>query len=240
MLMIDGVAQSYVDLDRPTYLDFAYMRRIATVIDLVRPAGVPIDALHLGGGAWSLPRYVGATRPGSRQRVIELDQALATLIAERLPLRRSAGVTVEMGDARDAVEGLTADSYDLIISDVFVGAAMPEHVSGVEFARAARWGLREDGLYVVNVTDQPSLAFTRRLAVTLRESFADVAALAEPGMLRGRRFGNAILVATGTGRRLPSQRLALPRAGESTSVRLVHGADLDALIGGARAIRDGA
>ena len=66
-LVIDGTPQSHVNPRDPSDLFFEYMRRIGHVIDLFRPAGAPISALHLGGGAFSLPRYIEATRPGSRQ-----------------------------------------------------------------------------------------------------------------------------------------------------------------------------
>ncbi|HEX5205144.1 MAG TPA: spermine synthase, partial [Actinoplanes sp.] len=72
-LMLDGAPQSYVDLEDPTHLEFEYIRRMAAVIDLIAPAGAPVRALHLGGGALTLPRYIAATRPGSPQRVVEID-----------------------------------------------------------------------------------------------------------------------------------------------------------------------
>jgi predicted methyltransferase len=238
MLMIDGIAQSYVDLADPTHLEFAYVRRVAAAIDAVRRSGQPVCALHLGGGAWCLPRYVAATRPGSKQRVVERDEALAALIRKRLPLRKSAEVIVELGDARDAVEATPAGTYDLVISDVFEGAQMPAQVASVEFAAQVARLLRDDGLYVVNVTDLPALAFTRRLAATLRECFHDVAVIAEHGMLRGRRFGNAVLVAAGAARKLPGSRLTTLRPGETITVKLVCGAELDAFTTGAEPIRD--
>src|SRR4030081_1541605 len=85
LLSVDGVAQSYVDLDDPTYLDFDYVRRIGDVIDCLPPG--PLQALHVGGGACTLPRYVGATRPGSRQLVFDLDGELIELVREHLDLR---------------------------------------------------------------------------------------------------------------------------------------------------------
>ena len=66
ILRIDGIAQSYVDLVDPRFLEFRYMRRIAAVLDTAAPGGRPLRVLHLGGGAYSLPRYVAASRPGSR------------------------------------------------------------------------------------------------------------------------------------------------------------------------------
>jgi hypothetical protein len=238
LLMIDGVAQSYVDVSDPTHLEFAYVRRVAVAIDAVRPAGTPIDALHLGGGAWSLPRYIAATRPGSRQRVVERDRALAALIAERLPLRTTAPVEIDLTDARDAVTTAGTDAYDLVISDVFEAAQMPRHVASTPFAAEVARVLRPDGFYVVNVTDLPALTITRRLAATLRGSFADVGVVADPSMLRGRRFGNTVIVACLTGRSLPPARLSALRPGEDARVRLVRGAELDAFIAGARPIDD--
>jgi len=70
-LVVDGTPQSHVDLDDPTHLAFEYVRRIGHAVDLL-PEG-PVTALHLGAGALTLPRYVEATRPGSRQQVIELE-----------------------------------------------------------------------------------------------------------------------------------------------------------------------
>ena len=63
-VVVDGTPQSHVDLDDPTHLAFEYVRRIGHAVDLL-PEG-PVTALHLGAGALTLPRYVEATRPGSR------------------------------------------------------------------------------------------------------------------------------------------------------------------------------
>ncbi|MFD1051433.1 spermine synthase, partial [Kibdelosporangium lantanae] len=37
LLSVDGVAQSYVDLDDPTYLDFEYVRRMGDIVDGLPP-----------------------------------------------------------------------------------------------------------------------------------------------------------------------------------------------------------
>ena len=61
MVLLDGVLASYVALDDPRHLEFEYTRWIADLVDAM-PSG-PIEALHLGGAACSLPVYVEATRP---------------------------------------------------------------------------------------------------------------------------------------------------------------------------------
>jgi hypothetical protein len=238
-LFVDGVAQSYVDLADPLWLEFAYMRRVAAAVDAVRPRGVAIDTLHLGGGALTLPRYIGATRPGSRQRVIERDVALYAFVRERLPLPDDLDVTVSLGPARAAIARAEPESYDLIISDAFEAAEMPPELATVEFAALVAPALRTDGLYVVNVTDMPALAFTKRLAVTLRTAFADVCVVADPGMLRGRRFGNCLLVAARRPDGLPTRALIRGRPGDSGPVGLLRDETLDTFVSGAQPFADG-
>ena len=96
-LLVDGTAQSHVDLDDPVHLEFEYIRRIGHLIDLCAPAYAPLRALHLGGGAWTLARYVAATRPGSTQTVVELDGPLAEFVGHRLPADLERGRAVGDG-----------------------------------------------------------------------------------------------------------------------------------------------
>src|SRR4030081_2007532 len=86
LLTVDGVAQSYVDLDDPTHLEFDYVRRIGDVIDNLPDPGTALDVLHIGGRGSTLPRYVAATRPGSRQLVLDADGELIDLVREQLDL----------------------------------------------------------------------------------------------------------------------------------------------------------
>ena len=91
MVFLDGHESSYVDLTDPTHLEFSYVRRIGDVLDLIRPARQPLDVLHIGGGGFTLPRYVAATRPRSRQVVFEYDAELVRIAREHLGLAASPG-----------------------------------------------------------------------------------------------------------------------------------------------------
>src|SRR5215212_7446028 len=106
MLLVDATPQSHVDLNDPTHLEFEYVRRMGHVLDLAAAPGVPLDVVHLGGGALTLPRYVSVTRPGSRQRVVEIDAPLTELVRERLPLPRGARIRVRADDARAGLAAL--------------------------------------------------------------------------------------------------------------------------------------
>ncbi|MCY7413091.1 MAG: fused MFS/spermidine synthase, partial [Salinibacterium sp.] len=192
-LVVDGTPQSHVNLDDPSQLFFEYIQRMGHVIDQLRMPGEPITAVHLGGGALTLPRYIEATRPGSRQQVVELETDLVDLVRAELPWAKHASIRVRHGDAREVLgkfpPGLRG-TVDLLVIDVFNGARTPAHVTSIEFYEAASKLLSAEGILLINVADGPGLAFARGQAATLSAALAHVAALAETQILKGRRFGN--------------------------------------------------
>ena len=236
MLLVNGTPQSHVDLDDPTHLEFEYVRRVGHVLDLAAPPGAPLDVAHLGGGALTLPRYVAATRPGSRQRVVEIDQPLTDLVREHLPLPRGARIRVRADDARVGLTALHTASSDVVICDVFAGARTPAHLTSAQFAAAAHRALRPGGVYAANVADGPPLRFARAQVATLRSVFRHVCLLAEPGILRGRRFGNLVAVASDA--ELPIEGYVRRCARDPMPARVVHGEDLDRFAGTARPVQD--
>lgn len=253
MLVVDGTPQSHVDLDDPRHLEFEYVRRIAHVVDLAPPG--PLRVLHLGGGALTLARYVAATRPGSGQQVVEIDGALLDLVRREIPLERGARVRLRTGDARDVLGRVPSGAFDLVIADVFVAGRTPAPVTSVEFvelaARALRPGgthtanladgggsgaLRPGGTYVANVADGGALRFARAQVATVRAVFGTVALLGESPVLKGRRFGNLVLVARND--ELPVTDYTRRAAGDPFPSRVLHGAELDRFAGGARPVTD--
>jgi len=236
MLLVNGTPQSHVDLEDPTHLEFEYVRRMGHVLDLAAAPGAALDAVHLGGGALTLPRYVAVTRPGSRQRVVELDQALTDLVREHLPLPRGARIRVRADDARVGLAALHAGSADVVICDVFAGARTPGHLTTAEFAADVRRVLRPGGVYAANVADGPPLPFARGQVATLRSVFRHVCVLAEPGTMRGRRFGNLVAVASDDD--LPIDEYVRRCARDPMPARVVHGADLRRFVGTALPVHD--
>ena len=233
MLLVDGVPQSHVDLDDPGYLDFEYVRRLGHVIDTAGPAAQPLRVLHLGAGALTLARYVTATRPGSTQLAVEVDAALVDLVRRRLPLR---GVRVRVGDARGVLERLRAGSFDVVIADVFAGGRTPAHLTTVEFTEAVRRALRPGGVYGANVADGAALAHARAQVATARSVFPQVALIADAAVLRGRRFGNLVLVASPEP--LPVGALTRLTAADPMPGRVLDGEELTRFTGGAKPVSD--
>ncbi|MGX1883089.1 spermidine synthase [Streptomyces sp. NPDC055287] len=236
LLTVDGAPQSYVDLDEPAHLEFEYARRLAHVVDCAADEGVPLDVLHLGGGGLSLPRYTAATRPGSRQDVVEADRGLLALVTEHLPLPDDSGVRVHGADAREWLDGAPAASADVLVADVFGGSRVPAHLTSVEYARLAERVLRPGGTYAANLADGAPFTFLRSQVATFAAVFDEVALIAEPGVLRGRRFGNAVLIAS----RAPIDTAALARrtAADVFPARVESGRSLTRFTGGAKTVRD--
>ncbi|MGW0767466.1 spermidine synthase [Streptomyces sp. NPDC002676] len=236
LLTVDGAPQSYVDLDEPTYLEFEYARRLGYVLDILAEPGLPLDVLHLGGGALTLPRYVAATRPGSRQDVVEADRGLLALVAEHLPLPAASGVVLHTADARAWLEAAPDDSADVLIADVFGGSRIPAHLTSLAYAREAERVLRPGGVYMANLADGAPFAFLRSQLATFAAVFAELALIAEPGVLRGRRFGNGVLVAAH--RPLDTAALARRTAADAFPARVEHGPALRDFIGSAQPVAD--
>ncbi len=238
-LLLDGTPQSHVDLGDPQHLEFEYMRWLGHLVDLAAPAGEPLRVLHLGGGGLTLARYVAATRPGSSQLAVEWDAALVELVRQRLPLgQRSRGpgrVRVRVGDARAVLEQVPAGSFDVVVADLFARARTPAHLTSVEFALAAARALRS-GIYAANVGDGPPLRHARARVATVRSVFLDACLIAEPAVLRGRRFGNLVVAAADHG--LPVAGLARRAAGDPFPGRLVHGTELDRFVAEAKPVTD--
>lgn len=235
LLSMAGVRQSYVDLDDPTYLDFEYVRLMADVIDVIEEG--PLDVVHVGAGACTLARYVAATRPGSRHIVIEPDAALVRLVRDQLRLKSVPRLKVRVADGRTAAAGLHDASADLLVLDAFSGAMMPLDLSTAEYMGDVARVLKDRGTLLINIADGKGLSFARRVVATVGGTFRHVALLSEPGILRGRRFGNLIVVASPAP--LPVRELTRRAAGGLTQARCLYETELVNFVAGAAPIRDG-
>lgn len=235
-LLVDGAPQSHVDLADPAHLDFAYQRRLGHVIDLAAPPGRPLRVLHLGGGALTLARYTAHTRPRSTQQAVEADTALTELVRTELPWDRGWRIKVRGGDAREGLAKVPDGWAELLIADVFAGARTPAHLTSAEFLAEVRRVLDPAGLYAANLTDGGALTFLRGQVATVRAAFDEVAIAADPAVLRGRRFGNVILLAAG--HPLPVAELTRRVATDPHPGRVEHGRALADFTAGAAVVTD--
>jgi spermidine synthase len=194
-LVLDDVSNSYVDLDDPTHLDFSYTQWIARGIDEMFPAKKPLDVVFVGGGGFTLPRWLLATRPGSGAKVLEVDGELVDFDEEHLGVRPSAEMEIEVGDARIAMLDVPDESSDVVVGDAFGNYSVPWHLTTSEWIGEVRRVLRPGGLYALNVIDLEKLELLRAEAATVLDSFEHVrlVTFGAPGELFG---GNGVLLAS--------------------------------------------
>lgn len=200
VLEIDGREQSHVDLADPTTVRYEYLRRMATVLDTLAPPGEPLRVVHLGAGALTLARYVQATRPGSPQVAAEIERELVDLVLRHLPLPPGTDLRMIVGDAREELARLDGERFDAIVLDVFSGAASPPHLARTDFYAEALGHLTARGALLVNVGDDPPLAFWAVQALSLLDAADDAGCpgawtLCDASLLGLDREGNLVLVA---------------------------------------------
>jgi SAM-dependent methyltransferase len=239
-LVLDGLTHAFVDVADPFNLRFGYVRRFADVVDGVgRERAGALDALHLGGGGFSFPRYLEAAYPASRHTILELDQGVLDVARSRLGFTPGDRTRVIVGDARLSIRSLGADSFDVVVGDAFGGLAVPWHLTTTEFLSEVNRVLRPGGLYVMNLIDGPPFGFVRAEAATARHVFGELAVIARApvgGLLSG---GNLVIVAS----RSPidvagiRQRIDARAEGEATGI-LVEAGELDAFIGDSIVLTD--
>lgn len=231
VLLVDGVEQSYVDVADPTHLEFEYMQHIAVVVDGVLPRPTAVAAVHLGGGALTMPRWVAATRPHSRQLVVESspDVLAATASLDAVPR-----CEVVLAPVAQAWPRLPERWADLVVWDLYDGPRAVTAALTTESVQQMRRLLRgPDAVVVLNVSDAAPFEVVRPVLAALLEHFAHAVLLAEPATLRGRRSGNCVLAASvQTGFPLPL--LLRAAAGAPTRARVVAGDDLQAFVADAR------
>lgn len=213
---------SYVDLADSSHLEFDYMRWVRIVLRAAHARRV----VHVGGGACALARALAAEDPGGRQQVCEIDPEVLELAREHLGLRRIPGLRVRVAEGRRFLAGQEASSWDAVVIDAFVGAAVPRRLITVEaLADVARVA----PLALVNVVDDRSARDVRKIAAALSVSYPNVWAL-------GARAGNTILAA-GTVR-LDLERIAALAASDPSPARLTTPAAMATALAGASPLRD--
>ncbi|MCF4123333.1 fused MFS/spermidine synthase [Antribacter sp. KLBMP9083] len=217
-LHVNGVPSSSIDLADPGFLDFEYMQQMAAVLELLPPG--PLRVLHLGAAGSTLARYVEHERPGSRQLGVDLDARLLELVRSWFALPRSPLLRLRADDAGRALAGLPDASYDVVVRDVFAGDRTPDHLVGTGFAQQAHRVLRPGGVLLVNCADRPPLTTARREVASLAAVFGPgaaaagrLAAVAEPAVLKGRRYGNVVLAAVRAPAEDEAEATGAPEAG---------------------------
>lgn len=133
----------------PAHLELEYSRISLIALALARNPPERVLVVGLGGG--SLPQFLRLAYPQTKIDVAEIDPAVVDAAERYFGLRQDDHLRVHVGDGRNFVERVAADSYDVIFLDAFGARYVPSHLTTFEFLRDVRRVLRSDGVVVSNI-----------------------------------------------------------------------------------------
>jgi predicted membrane-bound spermidine synthase len=141
-----GGTQSAVYNSQSNELVFWYTQQMAALTIAQEPQSV----LVLGGGAFTLPQYLGEQLPNTHIDVVEIDPELLTISRDYFNYQGPSNVTEIFTDARTYVNTATKQ-YDVILVDVYGDASIPFSLMTREYGQAVGELLTPDGLLVANI-----------------------------------------------------------------------------------------
>lgn len=177
LLALDHLVHGINDETDPGWIDSPYVQFVDAYLRQLIPAPEPVSAFFVGGGAYTLPRALAATRPGSELIVAEIDEAVTQAAVDHLWLAaQRPALDIRHLDGRWALQQEKASPrFDLIFGDAFHDIAVPAHLVTREFHQAVRARLKPGGFYALNVVDSSERpSFMLSLARTLLQDFAEV------------------------------------------------------------------
>ena len=147
-----GSVQSGMLLNNPDKLAFDYTEHYALAWHILPEAK---NFLMLGGGGYSVPKYLLASKPEAIVDVVEIDPGITQVAKEFFFLKDNPGLHIFHEDARvflnrNAEE--TPGRYDIIMGDTFSSNYnIPFHLGTVECAQRIKVLLRDNGVFVCNI-----------------------------------------------------------------------------------------
>lgn len=231
VLLLNRGYNSDVDPSEPRYLGFSYEHWIASTIEGIGAPHSPLRAVFVGGGAFTLPRWLQATRPGSVSNVLEVDGGLVEFDHTRLGLHTSSDLRATVGDARVTMRREPRASAQLIVGDAFSSRTVPWQLMTTQWLHEVHRVLRPGGVYVLNMIDLHPLKLLRAEAATLLGSFAHVGMITVPGPGGTPAGGNEVIAASDGP--LPAKPSAY-----FANAKLYDRAELVKIVAGAEPLRD--
>jgi hypothetical protein len=132
---------------------------------------------------------------------------------------------------------LGTDSADVLVTDAYAQGRIPAELSSAAYVHEIARVLKPEGTALWNLADEAGMRYVARVLATIRGALPNVALIATHEVLKRRRFGNSVVVASAGP--LPEERLRrdVARANLPTGLRM--GPELERLIAGAKPLDDG-
>lgn len=177
VLVLDHLVHSFSDLKDPERLHYDYEQVFAEIADYTFARRGELTALFLGGGGYTLPRYLEFRYPTAEFDVIEIDPAVTETAVQWLGLPTNTRVVTHNADARIVVGEMARQGrrFSIVFGDAFNDVSVPYQLTTLEFDRQIAELVGEYGIYTANIIDNMQRGqFLRSVVWTLREVFANV------------------------------------------------------------------
>lgn len=171
-LFMDGMAQTCMSaLGKGFSLD-PYVLEIKN-LSKTWPADSKVLLLGLGGGA-----LVKDLASNFAMDIVELDPKIAKLARKYFNLNLDENDTLTIGDARNFLRQ-EGDTYDVIISDLYIGGAIPIHLYTKEMMELINNRLSDRGVAIINIAGALQSDLISSLVHTERTVFPTVIVMAD-------------------------------------------------------------
>ena len=175
ILYLDALLHSYVDIQDPLFLHYSYEKVFGDVASAVAHENPDMDSLFIGGGGYTMPRFLEVMFPNVSVEVVEIDPEVTQVATEYLALPLNTGIITYTEDARTKLQELPKGKYEFIVGDAFNDVSVPYHLTTLEFNRMVFGLLSDNGLYAINIVDKMhSGRFLRSVVATLQQTFPHV------------------------------------------------------------------
>jgi spermidine synthase len=197
VLTLDRLVHSYVALDDPLDLRYQYEQVGAEVADYLFERDKTITSYFIGGGGYSLPKFIEVRHPGSRIDVAEIDPGVTEVVHTHLGLSRDTSIRTFNEDARLHLTTLAPEvKYNFVLGDAFNDFSVPYHLTTHEFNQVVRSHMSDDGIYMLNLIDGNTLPFVGAFLRTLKQTFPHVVLITSGGTLFGASRNTFVVLAS--------------------------------------------
>ncbi len=172
ILYLDALLHSYVDIKDPLFLHYSYEKVFGDVATSVAHQNPDMDTLFIGGGGYTMPRFLEVMFPDVSVEVVEIDPEVTEVATEYLALPLNTSIVTYTEDARTKLQELPQGKYEFIVGDAFNDVSVPYHLTTLEFNEMVFGLLAENGVYAINIVDKMHTGrFLRSIVSTLRQTF---------------------------------------------------------------------
>lgn len=209
LLNVNGTFQSvsYIEPDLRFELCVHYHRMMAQLIQQVAPQG---HVVVMGGGGFSLPKYLATHMKGAVIDAIEIDPKIVLLAREHFFLGEaltaaSSELHVIENDAWKVLQDADTSSIDVLVNEVFAGRKSLGPLGTTAGAQTVKEKLASGGVYLADVRcplEGRGSALLSQVADVFAREFAHVTYVPEwPDTPK--TPGNNLLIATDADIALP-------------------------------------